>query len=382
MSNDLAQYYDCYLHLNADCIPVRGAVRSVVCDLTRNELIFFPDEYYDVLDYLLSDKLGIVLDGIEQEEERKMILEFIGFLMSNELVSFVKDPSMFPAIEEVWDAPAIIQNAIIDVDKIHHDFDKIFKELNTLGCRFVQVRAFSNLLGIKEINNLLSAAQHTSIESVELLLKYNETISHNDYIQLVEQQPIISSFILHTAKEDDELIANYGDNNADEYTCKHIQLLSQEITSHSHCGNISIKNLNAPTVENFFETKLYNGCLNRKISIDAFGGIKNCPSMVESYGNISNTSLIESIDKAGFKEKWNIKKDQVAVCKDCEFRYVCSDCRAYLEHPEDMYSKPLKCGYNPYTCEWEDWSSNPLKQNAITYYGRNKNAEVDESVYA
>ncbi|NIG32274.1 grasp-with-spasm system SPASM domain peptide maturase, partial [Enterobacter sp. Ap-916] len=32
-------------------------------------------------------------------------------------------------------------------------------------------------------------------------------------------------------------------------------------------------------------------------------------------------------------------------------------------------SKPLKCGYNPYTGEWEEWSINPLKQKAIKYYG-------------
>ena len=32
-------------------------------------------------------------------------------------------------------------------------------------------------------------------------------------------------------------------------------------------------------------------------------------------------------------------------------------------------SKPLKCGYNPYTNEWADWSTNPLKQETIEYYG-------------
>ncbi|WP_161094292.1 hypothetical protein [Elizabethkingia anophelis] len=32
-------------------------------------------------------------------------------------------------------------------------------------------------------------------------------------------------------------------------------------------------------------------------------------------------------------------------------------------------SKPLKCGYNPYTGEWEDWNKNILKQKAIKYYG-------------
>jgi hypothetical protein len=43
-----------------------------------------------------------------------------------------------------------------------------------------------------------------------------------------------------------------------------------------------------------------------------------------------------------------------------------------LENPEDILSKPLKCGYNPYTCEWEDWSTNPLKEKAIKYYNLEK----------
>lgn len=96
---------------------------------------------------------------------------------------------------------------------------------------------------------------------------------------------------------------------------------------------------------------------------------KNCPSMKESYGNIKDTTLIEALEKPGFKKYWNITKDQINVCKDCEFRYICTDCRAYLEDPDDIYSKPLKCGYNPYTCEWEEWSTNPLKEKAIKHYG-------------
>lgn len=91
--------------------------------------------------------------------------------------------------------------------------------------------------------------------------------------------------------------------------------------------------------------------------------------MTESFGNIRDTTLKQAIEKPGFKKYWNITKDQISVCKDCEFRHICTDCRAYLEDPEDSFSKPLKCGYNPYTCEWEEWSLNPLKQKAIAYYG-------------
>ncbi|GIV28548.1 MAG: hypothetical protein KatS3mg027_2362 [Bacteroidia bacterium] len=78
--------------------------------------------------------------------------------------------------------------------------------------------------------------------------------------------------------------------------------------------------------------------------------------------------MTEVIKKKSFQKYWHIKKDEITVCKDCEFRHICTDCRAYLENPDDLYSKPLKCDYNPYTCQWEEWSTYPLKQKAIEFY--------------
>jgi len=91
--------------------------------------------------------------------------------------------------------------------------------------------------------------------------------------------------------------------------------------------------------------------------------------MAKSYGNIRDTKLLDVVNDPEFQKVWHIKKDEITKCKDCEFRHICTDCRAYIENPNDIYSAPLKCGYNPYTCEWEEWSTNPLKQQAIDYYG-------------
>jgi len=44
--------------------------------------------------------------------------------------------------------------------------------------------------------------------------------------------------------------------------------------------------------------------------------------------------------------KYN-NKDKIDVCKDCEYRYACLDCRCFRMN-EDIYSKPKKCKYNPY----------------------------------
>lgn len=96
--------------------------------------------------------------------------------------------------------------------------------------------------------------------------------------------------------------------------------------------------------------------------------------MPQSFGNIKDTTLEEALSHPDFKKYWNLTKDSIEVCKDCEFRYICTDCRAYTERTHTNAegldtSKPLKCGYNPYTGEWEEWSTNPLKEKAIKYYG-------------
>lgn len=372
MSIDLNENLDTYLQLYADCIPVKGASRSAIYDLTRNEIILFPSNYYEVLEYLTSDKIGVLLNCLGSEKEKALIIKFIDFLDQNELIIFLRDTSMFPRIEERWEMPAIVQNAIIDINTIIHDFGKIFSELDGLGCQFVQIRSFSNLLKLENLYEILSVARHKSIKSVELILKYDINISDEAYIKLVEDHPIVVSLTIHSSPNERNLMVTYECNEELGYSIsKEIRFVSQIIDSQIHCGIITIKTLNPPSVSNYFETKLYNGCLNGKVSIDALGEIKNCPSMNISYGNIKDTSLNVAIDTVEFKDKWTITKDQIEICKDCEFRYVCSDCRAYIEKPEDIYSKPLKCGYNPYTSKWEEWSQNPLKKRAIEYYGMN-----------
>lgn len=123
-----------------------------------------------------------------------------------------------------------------------------------------------------------------------------------------------------------------------------------------NCGGINLRTLynSLDSFENHLEQLTHNGCLNKKISIDANGEIKNCPQMQQSYGNIISTKLSDILSNKDFLSKWGISKDLINTCKDCEFRYNCSDCRAYTEAESDSehFSKPLKCGYDPYKAEW------------------------------
>lgn len=369
MSLNLDLHHDQYACLYADCIPVKGAERSALYDLTRNEIVLFPSTYYDMLDYLAGDTIGNLLHDLD-EEERQYFTEFLHFLNDQEMLLFTAQPALFPAIAAGWDLPARIGNAVIDIDERIHDFNKIIPQLDALTCHFIQIRCFSALLGIEALQQILDAMAHTSIQSVVLILKYNVAYPDKTYIRLMEDYPLIGELSLHSAPEDRELVVDYGcDEEAAHYIKKIIRVSSQQLSSARQCGIINQNNLCAPTVNNFFENKQFNGCLNRKVSVDASGAIKNCPSMQAVYGHIDDTELDAVVARPDFQRYWNINKDQVAICRDCEFRYACTDCRAYLEQPDDLYSKPLKCGYDPYTAVWETWSKHPMKQAGIAYYG-------------
>ncbi len=107
-------------------------------------------------------------------------------------------------------------------------------------------------------------------------------------------------------------------------------------------------------INTFTEAQCHNTCLNRKVSINKSGEICNCPSMPKTFGNIKNKSIKEVIENPDFTKFWGINKDKIEICKDCEYRYICTDCRAFIEDKGNIYSKPLKCKYDPYTAEFKE----------------------------
>jgi len=359
------------INLYADCIVVEGACKSAIYDLTRHEIVRFPSVYLDILKDAQKDTVASVLSRAEDEQSRQSMAEFFTFLIQKEFVNFSVDPGILPSIREGWDAPCQIQNAIIDIKEKAHDFASIFHQLDKLGCEIVQIRCFANLYSLAEIRAIVALARHTSVQGIELLLKYDPSCPEEAYVEFVESEPIVSGLTIHSSPMERELVTTFGCGNESEASIvKRVVLVKDKISSEHHCGVIHVGNVTPPTAALFFENRLYNGCLNRKISIDAEGLIRNCPSMTASFGHHTQTSLVEVSMANEFRGAWHIRKDVIKECRDCEFRYACTDCRAYLKDAQDAYSKPLKCGYDPYTGTWENWDSGRAEDWVITHYGR------------
>jgi radical SAM protein with 4Fe4S-binding SPASM domain len=110
--------------------------------------------------------------------------------------------------------------------------------------------------------------------------------------------------------------------------------------------------------ESFAKAQMHHSCLAGKIAVTATGDIIPCIfARSQICGNILTESLTEVLRGQPLQQCWRTTKDHVEKCKDCEFRYACSDCRP-LAQGSDPNKRWLACScgcsYNPYTGKWEE----------------------------
>jgi len=110
--------------------------------------------------------------------------------------------------------------------------------------------------------------------------------------------------------------------------------------------------------DNFYRAQHYHSCLAGKIAVTAGGDIIPCIfARNQVCGNILNTPLQDVLIGQPLQQCWHTTKDQVEKCKDCEYRYACTDCRP-LAQGSDSEKRWLACSvdclYNPYTGKWKD----------------------------
>jgi SPASM domain peptide maturase of grasp-with-spasm system len=306
-----------YVYIFEDCQLVKGFSRTSICDLSRKRIFFISNSYHELTAYFKNHTVGEIDEMLDGKDSRLQFYKFLSFLLDEGIASLVDDIAAFPKIPVYWDNPSEITNAIIDIRNRWDFLEKAFTELSELRCEFLQLRFYKEV-DLATIEQIVSLVKGKCFKDVEMLLKYSPRKNlRQSLLRLAEKQKNIR-FLIHSAP--DSSIPLSGET---------IRYTKQQITSCGNCGNINPYTLRIPSIQGFMENKLFNSCLNRKISIDENGHIGNCPSMKKKYGNITEHSLTQVARRNDFKKMWNLNKDSIDTCRDCEFRYICSDCRAY-----------------------------------------------------
>jgi len=108
--------------------------------------------------------------------------------------------------------------------------------------------------------------------------------------------------------------------------------------------------------ETFKKAYLTNTCWYGKFAITETGTILPCVFERNIIiGDLRKQSIQEILDSEILKKYWLLTFDQIKICKDCEYKYACRDCRPLgIGICGDLFDKNPRCTYNPHVGEWKE----------------------------
>lgn len=336
-----------YITLYPNIIPVRGFSRSLLMDLYMGKFLFIPNYFCD---FLLENKAKNLQkeDYLRLGESQNDVNEIIGLVdhLLSEDYLVEADSSLiegFKTGSPVRTEDSLITDCILELSVLSEwEVEHFLAEINKLGVKFLEVRFLDFSSFEKHYKMLQDALQNHSIEFLHVLVPFDKKLKSIVTLELPAFSRLSQLTVYDTVSAFEANTLPFK-----------LEFSTQKTIDHSNCGCID-PTFFSYNVLNYYSNQKRNSCLSHKLSIDQFGEIKNCPSKKESFGKVPTVDLELTVQLESFKKEWHITKESILVCSDCEFRWMCSDCRVFIQDESNRLSKPSKCGYNPYINKWSN----------------------------
>ena len=330
---------DKYYKLHSSCFIVKGISIGNIYDLRRGSIFFLPNSILDLLENYASKKISTLLNDYNNQLE--LINKYLDFLIENEIIFFTNDLDHFPKISMSFRKPFRLDIVLMEIDNFDSHKKNIFQDdmLSEIGC--TELVLISQTNATSNLEKILKTLDKSKIQSVIYLTDYKDykpkKVSEltSNYLRL--REVLIYNSPKITDKKSNNIII-FENNNIEDLLMRKIKSINDLV----------------PNLEVYIEAQKHNIFYNRRIYIDNENRIKHTINQKETYGNISNENIFNIILDKNFNYLWNITKDDIIVCKDCQFRYLCPDNRIPIyDEKNKKYYHIEECNYNPYTNQWK-----------------------------
>lgn len=309
------------LYVFQDIRLTRGYIRSTLCDLSRNNYHFIPNELFDLLSKY--NKVLSIKDILKIEDDINCDLydEYFNFLLKNNYITEIPNELIesFPDMEFVFEYPFLIENIYFVVTSNNIcNIEKLFQ------------------LGIVNITKNYTFLIDTDIGE-EDIIKFTNNISN----LTICFQKIVVNRSINIKNKLIEVITFNGNINDDFFKNDTVKKSFPKFYN-----NIIL----------YTESKNHHTFFNRSIFINSNGLILRHYLDKNNFGNIfkiSDKELIQIISDKEFRKYWNIKKDNTNICEVCELRMMCVDIRVPKKLSKTKWGHNEECSYNPYVAKWK-----------------------------
>lgn len=326
-------------------VPIRGLRRSIIYDLQLGDFHFIPNKLYEILNENHNLDFEIIKSNYS-EEVHSTIDEYFSFLIEKNIIfeCEAEVAELFIPLPTEWYYPGEVSNAVIELDSnTMIPLEKIINDLEILGCQDLQIKLFDKNL-LNGFEKKLDLFEGTIIKSIELLIEC--PTGYSDLYEIAEslckRYPRLYNVIFCGTTLNKNIKIN-PNNMGNIILTKYSLNIGVE--------DRKVANLNGfmPNIFKYTEALSFNLYFNKKIYIDRFGLVKNGEYQLNNFGNVKEKSIVEICITEEFKKLGNVKKDQIKVCKDCEFRYMCVDFRIPEKDSDSEYFYyKNQCNYDPY----------------------------------
>ena len=283
--------------------------------------------------YNSDDKLEIL-----KVDDWKKIIDELSLCSPRNIILIGGEPTMYKGINEV------IKYIIKKLQSTRVGFYSNLTYINEESIELIKSNGISVITSLysyrREIHDEITRVQGSfdkTVNNIKLLNRLGIDVTANivamkkNIADIDKTKSFIQSITNKKAKVD--YVRNIGDSKEaimieNRKKIKEVKIYKKDF----------IKNLSG------------NSCLQGKMNITCDGYVSPCimsERFIDKKYNIKNNSLKEIIDEYLIERFWRISRDYIKLCKDCEYRYTCKDCRAVEGSEEDVYQKS-KCKYNPY----------------------------------
>lgn len=370
-----------YFRLNPESLLVVGANGAVICDAFNNKI------------YHLNDKEKELIVKAENNNEILISEEFYHILKKECLGNFYKK---IPYIQKVRLGSAYQSNKYFNFNKFfleltdkcdfnccycgfknedkrskgclgcnsieedgeylsRQEFYEIIDTVSNLGCDELYITGGDLSLDVNFSKDIIEYA-NLKIPNIFIILSYNHNFIEfldliGDNLHLILQIDLedYDSNLLNNENIEYLVVVPEGQEKifykkrSNNHSLCIPDFLSRKFKSNPNLNNNYDFNLNS-----FFHNLIFHPCLGKSLFISSKGNVYPCPMFrLNKWGNIKNLSLLNFLDENKNKiyDFWELNLDNIEKCNVCEFRYLCSDCRALEMEFDDISLKKNLCDF-------------------------------------
>lgn len=290
------------------------------------------------LEMLSINEWKMLIDQLEKYNPKKIILiggEPLLFRELSELIIYCKQKCKDTDIVLYSNLTLLDENTLRCIKKNNIKvITSLYSSIPSIHDKITGVNG-SFKLTVKNIKKLIE--NKCFVQANTVIMNYNHE-NIDDTIRYIHR--------LTNKKGKVDVIRNIG-NSKEGFASREICETYERIRAKPDFNPISEKI--------FFRNYSGNSCWQGKINISCDGYVTPCimaGKFANKAFNIKELSVNEILENYLKPKFWSISKDYVDECKDCEYRYVCKDCRPMNEENKNILSKGRNCMYNPYKGKW------------------------------